>query len=69
MEPTMIDRWPVPTNHRFQCCVCNAQDAYQADDYLLITLTAPNTGQGPQWLGAHSSCLSSAIGDGTIQIP
>jgi hypothetical protein len=69
MGPRGIDRWPVPKNHRFECCVCREQDAYKSDDYLVITLTAPNVGEGPQWLGAHSKCLSSAIGGGMVYIP
>jgi hypothetical protein len=68
-DPRVIDRWPVPKSHRFECCICRDQKAWQSDDYLVIRLTAPNVGDGCQWLGAHSSCLNASIGSGMIYIP
>jgi hypothetical protein len=68
-EPRTIDRWPVPKNHRFECCICRDQNAFQADDYLVVMLSAPNAGNSVQWLGAHSDCLETAIGGSMVQIP
>ena len=48
--------------HRLLCCICG-QSTADADDYVLLGISAPGV-PTEQWLGAHAEHLNSLLANG-----
>lgn len=57
------DTSPADTmSQRISCCICG-QSTADADDYVLLGISAPGI-PAKQWLGAHAGHLDSVLAQG-----